>query len=466
METDEKTKEVEVLLGDPKKAILAIAVPTAIALVAQSVNNLTDAIWVSGLGADALAAVGIIFPLFFIIIAISNGIGIGAASAISKRIGANDKSDADRTASHAIVLIIMASVILTLIMIILLEPLIRFVGGDASESTIQECINYGRPIAIFTFIFMFAGVLSSILRAEGAAKRSMYILILAAIINVILDPLFIYDYGLGWGMAGAAIATVLAEAVALVIVIYWYFIKKDLFLKFKFKGFKFDKIIIKDIFKVGLPASVELMIMSVVMILMNFILLIAGGDDAVAIYSSDWRLISIVSIPVMGIAAGVVPVCAAALGAGRPDKIKIAFEYSLKIATLSMLIIGIVTAIFAPQILTVFTYDGDTEYLRNGMVEFMRIACLFFPFMALGMVASSFFQSVGMGLKALISSVFRNFLMLPICYVAMITTSGMTFIWWGASISEIIGCLVIVSWSLLVLRKIVRDHEPQSIKAD
>lgn len=457
MEEYEKTKEVETLLGDPKKAILAMAIPTAIALVAQSANNLVDAMWVAGLGRDALAAVGIVFPLFFIIIGISNGIGVGAASAISKRIGAGKKSEADNTATHAMVLILIASLILTLIFLVALEPLIRLMAAGATESTIQACIDYAMPMAISSAVFLVVGVMASILRSEGAAKRSMYILILAAAINIVLDPIFIYDYGLGWGIAGAAWATVLAEAIAVLFMIYWYFIKKDMFLKFKFKGFKFDMPIIKDIFRVGLPASVQMMVMSVVSIFMNIILLQAGGDDAVAISSSDWRIVNVLAIPVMGIATGLVPVCAAAFGARRYDKIKIAYTYSIKIAVLSMVIVSVVTVIFASQILTVFTYDADTEYLRDGMVEFLRIACVFLPFMAMGMAAESLFQALGMGMKSLISTLFRNFLMLPFAYIAMITTTGLTFIWWGTTLAEILGSVFVAVWSVLIMRVLMKE---------
>lgn len=458
METQDKTKEVETLLGDPKKAILAMAVPIVVAMLAQSVNKLADAVWVSSLGPDALAAVGIVFPLFFILIAFSNGIGVGAASAISKRIGAENKEGADKTATHAIVLIAVISIFLTIALAVFLDPLLRIMGAGATESTLRECMDYAWPMIISTPIFLFIGVLSSILRSEGAAKRSMYILILAAIINLALDPIFIYDFGLGWGIAGAAWATVVGESIALIAMFYWYFVKKNLYLKFKFKGFRFEMPIIKDIFRVGLPASMQMMILSVVSIFMNLILLKAGGDDGVAIYSSDWRIINMLSIPLMGIASGLVPVCAAAFGARRYDKIKIAYVYSLKISVASMIIISVVTVIFAPQMLTVFTYDASTEYLRDGMAEFMRIACLFLPFMAMGMAAESLFQALGMGMKALISTLFRNFLMLPIAYFLMVTSSGLTSIWWGISISEIVGSLFIVVWSALVLREIMKVY--------
>ena len=452
------TKDVETLLGNPKKAILAMAVPTTIALVAQSVTNLTDAMWVSGLGTDALAAVGIIFPLFFIIIGVGQGIGIGAASAISKRIGAENKADADRTAAHAMVLIIIASIIMTVVLIIFLEPIIRLIGGGATEETIQQCLRFGLPMVVFTVVFLVVGVMSNVLRSEGAAKRSMYVLIMVAVINVVIEPFFIYGYGLGWGMTGASLATIVAESIGLAVVFYWYFIRKDLFLRFMFRGFKFDRTITKDIFVVGIPAAFQMIVISIVSIFMIHILLLAGGDDGVAIYSSDWRIISILMIPVMGIAMGIVPVCAAAFGAGRYDKIKIAYNYALKLSISLMVVVAVITIVFAPQMNMAFTYSEDTAHLRDGMTEFLRIAALFLPFIAMGNCAESLFQSLGMGMKSLTSTILRNFLMIPFCYAAAVLTSGLTYIWWGATFAEIIASGFVLVWSLIVLRGVIRKR--------
>ena len=457
MEEDKKTEGVETLLGDPKKAILAIAIPTFVALLAQSANNLINAVWVAGLGPNALAAVGLVFPLFFIFIAISNGLGIGAASAISKRIGAGNKAEADRTASHALVLILIMSVVMTALFLLTLEPMIRLLGAGAEEATIQECINYAFPLVAFMSVIMVVGVLSSILRSEGAAIRSMFVLILAAVINLAIDPFFIYDFGLGWGMTGAAVATVIAESVALVLMIYWYFIRKDLYLKFKFRGFRFESPILRDILKVGIPASFQLMIVSLVVIFMNQILIQAGGDDGIAIYSSDWRLLSILMLPMMGIASGIVPVCAAAYGARRYDKIKVAYMYATKISVLVMTSLMVFTLLFAPEIVYAFTYGEDTEYLRPGMAEFLRISALFLPFVALGAMAESLFQSLGMGTRALASTIFRNFLLIPICYIAMTTTSGLTYIWWGSTLSEITGAVIVAAWGFLTIRTLMKE---------
>jgi len=451
----ERTEDVEVLLGDPKKAVIAMAVPAIVALLAQSINSVIDAVWVAGLGSDALAAVTIVIPLFFIILGISNGIGIGSAAVIAKRIGANDRDAANNAATHAFMIASLLSIALTLIFILNLEPIIRLIASSASESVIQNAIDYAWPMTVGLFIFVFVGVVSSILRAEGAAKRAMTVLIVGAAANMVLDPIMIYDIGLGWGMMGAGLATCVAEGISLSIMLYWYFIRKSLYVRFVFKRFRFRMAVLKDILKVGIPASVEFQITSLVIIVTNSILLTAGGDDAVSIYGSVWRLISVIAIPCMGIASGMIPICAAAYGAGRPEKISFVYNYCMKVSFASMAVIAILAAIFAPYLIGMFTYSEGAHHLEAGMIEFMRIATLFLPTMGLAIVGASFFQAMGMGMKSLISMVFSNFLFLPAIYLISIHTSELIAIWFGVSCFEIIGAGITTIWSYVVMRKIV-----------
>jgi len=448
MDESVKTKEVEMLLGNPKKAILAMAVPTVVALTAQAVNNLINAVWVAGLGSDAMAAVGIVFSIYFILIGIGNGIGIGAASLISKYIGNDDKKNADNAASQAVVLIIIIGAVVTPMLLLSLGPILTAIS---KPSILNECTEYAFPIVLMGIIFFLTGVISSIMRGEGAAKRSMYILIFAAGLNAVLDPFFIYDIGLGWGLAGAAWAVVIAESVALTIMVYWYFVRKNLFLKFRFKGFRFNREIIKKIVHVGLPAASEFFAVSIAVMVVNVILMgTAIHTDAVAIYSSDWRLIQVLVIPLMGISISVVPVCAAAYGARRIDKIREAYFFSLKISAATMLVIASLTAIFAGQITTLFSY-GEAEHLRGGLTEFLRIACAFIPFMVFGVVSSSLFQALGLGLRSFVSTVFRNAIIIPAAYFAM-TYGSLTTVWWATSAAEITGCVVVGIWCFATLR--------------
>ena len=449
------TKDVETLTGNPKKAILALAIPSMVALAAQAVNNVINAAWVAGLGEDAMAAVGIVFPLFFIIIGFSNGIGIGASSAIARRIGRGNKEEADDAATHAIALALVISAIITPILVLAVEPLMHAMGG---ESIIADCVEYATPIMLMIIIFMLVGVMSSILRAEGAAKRAMYILVIAAVLNLILDPFFIYDFGLGWGLAGAAWATVLAESIALMFMLYWYFVKKNIYLNIRFRGFRFKKSTTFDIFRVGIPAASEMMIISFVSVIMNLILETASGTDAVAVYSTDWRLIQMLMIPLMGISMAVVPVCAAAYGARKNDKIREAYRYSLKISVTAMLVISVITAITAPYLTMIFTYAAGN--LQEQMVQFLRISCVFLPFIAFGFVSASLFQALGMGVRSLISTAFRNGLMIPAAYVAMLFGT-LTTVWWAVCAAEIAGCMLVGIWCLATMRVLMKGYGRQ-----
>ncbi len=455
----EMTSDVKMLLGNPKKAIIAMSIPIIIAMIAQSANNLIDSVWVAGLGPNALAAVGLVFPLFFIIIGIGNGIGIGASSAIGRRIGRKDKDGADRTASQSIGLTVAIGIIVAILLLLIQRPLMLLLGaGD----TIGFCIDYGTPIFMCIPILLLNSVFSNLLMAEGAAKRSMMIQILAAIINICLDPIFIYDYGFGMGMAGAAWATVIAVTISLIVMIYWYFVKKNTYLDIKLRGFRFNKEIDNDIFRVGIPSSVEMIFMSFMAMLMNVIIIIVGGTDGVAIYSATWRLIQMIMIPLMAVGSSIVPICAVAYGAKRYDKIKDAYNFSIKFCILIMIILAALVAIFADYLVFIFTYSESTALLKEDIVLCIRMMCIFLPFMAWGFVASGFFQGIGMGLKSLISTILRSGIQIPVCYALAVTAGTLMSIWWGIVATEIAGSVFVGLWSLLILRILVKEYKPRA----
>ncbi len=454
MET-KKTKDVEVMLGDPKKAMLAMSVPVIIAMVVQNINNVIDSVWVAGLGTSALTAVGLVFPLFFILTSIGNGIGIGSTSAIAKYIGRGEKDKADKAATQAIYMTIVGSILIGTFILLIQRTFFEIQGaGD----TLGDCIAYTTPIFLCAPIFLLNGVISNLLRSEGASRKSMYSQILAAVINIILDPFFIYDYGLGLGIAGAAWATCLSVTISLILLIYWYFFSGNTYLKIRFKGVGFDKELCKDIMRVGFPASLEMIVISFVSIISNAIILMAAGTDGVAIYSSTWRIVNIAMIPMMGIGSAIVPVCAAAYGLRRYNNIKTSYIFSFAFITVITLAVTTSLYIFAEQAVTIFTYSDATSYLKEGMIFGLRICCIWLNFIPIGFVTVGLFQSLGMGVKSLICTLVRNFLAIPVCYIFVITMGGMTSFWYGISISEILGTAIAAVWGVLVLRSLLRQR--------
>ncbi len=450
----QKTKGVDTLLGDPKKAIIALSVPYMIAMIAQTANNLIDSAWVAGLGPDALAAVGFVFPLYFILVGVGNGVGVGAASAIGRAIGRGEKETANKIASQAVVLAIAVSILVSALLFAFQEPILLMLGaGD----TIGLCLEYGTPIFLMGVFMILNGVMGGILRAEGNAKAAMNAQILMAGSNMILDPLMIYDYGLGLGIAGAAWATVAASMISLGVMIYlFFFAKKRTYITMSLKDSKPDMVIYKDILRVGIPSSLEMLIVSIVSAIMNVLLIMVGGTDSVGIYVSVWRLIMLAMIPMMAISGASVPVCAAAYGAKRKDKLRTAYFFGIKLSTMLLLVLSAILFVFAEYVTLIFTYAESTAYLRDEMVPCLRYMCLFLPFVGWGGMSTTLFQAVGKGFNSFLSTTFRNTLQLPVCYVLILTVGTLESVWWGITSMEIIGSLVPGVWSLILLGSITK----------
>ncbi|MDW5550710.1 MATE family efflux transporter [Methanosarcina sp.] len=353
-----ETNGVKILQGDPKKAIIKLSIPMIVAMSVQTIYSLIDTYWVSGLGADALAAMGFVFPFFFISMALSNGIGIGGGSAISRMIGARDKAGADNVAVHTIIVIILLSIAFTVPFYLFAPQLFALAGAGKATGL---AVAYARAIFLGSIIIFFSNVANAILRSEGDSKRAMKAMILGGVLNVILDPIFIYT--LNMGIAGAAWATVLSIGVSCVMMANWLFFKKDTYVAFNFKDFRFEKSIVKEIFSVALPASAQQLSMSLSMIFMNYIIVLVSSTDGVAVYATGWRIATIATSPLLGMATAVISVCGAAIGAHDYIKAKAALSYSTRVGFLIECVAGAFIFAFAMPIASIFTQsEGGTPH--------------------------------------------------------------------------------------------------------
>ena len=183
-----KSKNIEMITGDPKKAIVKLALPMMVSMLLIMLYIIADSIWVAGLGADALAAVGFITPLFMVLVGLGNGIGAGANSLIARYIGAGNIKQANNAGLHGILLAIIVSVIFTVIIDVFMVPILKFMGAG---NTIQYAMDYSYIIFGFLFVFVYSGVASAIFRSEGDMRRATIAIAVTAILNIILDPVFI-----------------------------------------------------------------------------------------------------------------------------------------------------------------------------------------------------------------------------------------------------------------------------------
>ena len=456
--SDQKTtKGVDILLGEPKKAVIKLSIPIIVAMSVQTIYSLTDTFWVSGLGADALAAVGFSFPFFLIQMALTGGLGVGGGAAISRRIGARDKTGADNVAMHTFVIMLALAILLTILGLALIKDL--FIYSGAGDTT-GLGVSYSRVIFAGSFVFFFTNVANSILRSEGDSKRTMQAMILGSVLNVILDPIFIYTFGLG--VAGAALATVLSYASSGLLMFYWLFIKKDTYLSFKFSFFKFDKKIIKDIFRVGIPSSVEQVALALTALIMNYIIASISTTDGVAVYATSWRITSIAVAPLIGISISIVSITGAAFGEKDFKKAQSALLYAISIGFIVETVIAVIVYFFAPNIAAVFTQTENAARIGPEMTRLLRIMTVFYPTVAFGMLSASLFQGAGKGTNALIATLLRSLVMtiLFTLFFAFGLGWGLLGVWWGLVTGTVVGSLIAFIWAQIYLKSLIESRTP------
>jgi putative MATE family efflux protein len=447
------TSGMKAMLGDPKKAMLKLALPMMLGMSIQTLYNLVDTFWVSGLGADALAAVGFVFPFFFMIIALSNGLGVGAGSAISRRLGSRDKKGADNVAVHTIVLMLILSALFTIPLYIFAEPIFVLIGAGKTAAMASA---YGKIIFGGSILLFFTNVANAILRSEGDTKRAMEAMIFGSVLNIILDPIFIYK--LDFGVSGAAWATVISMGVTAVMMVNWLFFRKDTYITFVFRGFHFEKEILRDIFRVGVPASVQQSSMALMMLIMNVIIIAVSNTDGVAVYTVGWRVVTIAIAPLIGIATAVVTLAGFSYGEGSYDKVSFTHIYAMKVGLVVEALIAIFTFVLAPQIAWIFTQSESASHITNDLTVFLRIICIFYPTVSLGLLSSSLFQGVGKGMNALFASILRALIFVPLFAVifAFNLNMGLIGVWWGMVTGNILGSLFIFGWARFYVSRLLK----------
>ena len=447
-----RENNVEVMLGNPKKALLRMSIPLIISLLISSLYNLIDAVWVSGLGADALAGVGFVTPLFMVLVGIGNGLGAGSAYALSKYIGQRNKKRADNGSVHAIIIMFIVSIIITILLLLILKPVLILMGVGR---TINYAMDYGLIVLSGSIFIILSNSLYGIFRAEGDTSRPMYAIVLSAILNIILDPIFIYYLNLG--IKGAAIATLISSFFVILILFYWFYIKKDTYLKPFLSNYKFNKDISLDIIKVGFPASLQLINNAFFAAVFSAILAYVGSTDSVAVYSTGWRIVTIGTTPLLAIGTALISVIAANYGARNYENIKIAHRYSMKISIIISIVVAVLTSLFAPEITTIFSYSAASVRIAPELTSFLQWIVIYYPTMAVGVASTYVFQGVGRGLTAMFQTILREtiFTLFFTVLLAIIFDLGVWGAWMGIVLGEILSNNITLLWADLYIKKLI-----------
>ncbi|NPA68487.1 MAG: MATE family efflux transporter [Chlorobi bacterium] len=455
--TAKSTQGVKTLLSTPEKAIRKLSGPMIIAMSVQTLYNIIDSIWVAGLGSDKLAAIGLFFPVFMIIISLASGISIGGSSAISRKIGAKDKQAADSAAGHTL---FMGAAAAIFILIFILPFLKTFFIALGAEISVAELIAaYGKIIVGGSAILIFNNIAGGILRGEGDTKRVMYAMSLGSVLNIILDPLFIYTFKMG--INGAAWATLTSMSFTAALNFYWLFIKKNTYTTFKLKTLKLNKKITSEILKVGIPASLAQMSMALAIFIINYFIVISAGTNGVAVFTGAWRIIMIGLVPLLGISAGVTAVTGAAFGARNIKKLKTGYFYGIKIGIITEILITTFIIILSPQLTYLFTHSGNTAHISEIMQKTLIQLALFLPFVPAGMFTSSMFQGIGKGEYSLAITIMRTlvFQILFVWLFGIKADFGLSGISAGIVTGNITASLIAFVWGQLTIKKLKINYQ-------
>uniref|UniRef100_A0A7C4Y964 MATE family efflux transporter n=1 Tax=candidate division WOR-3 bacterium TaxID=2052148 RepID=A0A7C4Y964_UNCW3 len=449
---EEYTKGVKILLGDPKKAILKLSGPMVIAMLTQSLYNLADAIWVSGIGTDALAAIGLFFPINMIIISLASGLSVGGSSAISRKIGERNKNLASIAAMNSLFIGFILGILITL----LLFPVIRFILiiVGASGNVLNLTLEYSRIIISFSIPIVFSNIAGGILRGEGDTKRTMFAMVTGSVLNVIIDPIFIYVFKLG--VAGAAYATVLSIMVSCLMLFYFLFIKKDTYVSLSRKDLKLHRGLIIEILRVGIPASFVQLTMSLSIFILNRLIISLGGPQGIAIFTTAWRIVTFGSIPLLGIGTGVTAVTGAAFGAKDKEKLNTGYMYSIKIGLLIELFVLLFISIFARQISFLFTFSKASSEILKPLIIAMRVLVFFLPTTPLGMFTSAMFQGIKQGEKSFVVTFLRTivFQILFAYLFGYLLRLNLIGVWVGIVFGNLCGSTLGFIWGRITIKKL------------
>ena len=427
----EQIKENKMANAPMLKLIISMSLPSMFSMLIQALYNVVDSIYVARFSQEALTAVSLAFPLQMLIISVAVGTGVGINSLVSRRLGEKRFDEADSAATHGVILAFLSWIAFVILGLICIEP--YFSMMDASENVKQLSCTYTN-IVVFASLGCFVQcILEKTLQATGDMINPMIFQLVGAVSNIILDPIFIFGYfGVpSLGIAGAAIATVSAQFIAMILSIIVVF-KKSHDVHIRFQGFKWSNKTVKDIYVVGIPSIVMQAIASVLTTALNKIL-ISFSEVAVSVLGIYFKLQSFVFMPVFGMTQGAMPILGYSYGARNKKRLLSALKYGLIIGITIMLIGTLIFWLVPQQLLMIF--DATPEMLAIG-IPALRTISLCFVAAAVGIMFSTMFQAVGLGINSLVVSLLRQIIiLLPAAY--FLSKIGLSAVWYAYPIAEI-----------------------------
>ncbi len=397
MYKDEKTRKLAEM--PIPKLLTEMSIPAIIGMLVTAVYNIVDTIFVGRIGTEAIGAVTIAFPLFMIISAIGLTFGIGSASFISRLLGEDNKEMANKVAATSTITTFGLGIILAAAGLYYLEPLLNLFG--ATEEIMPYAVNY-TAIIIFGSVFTMSNMnMNNMVRAEGSAKMSMIALSTGALLNIILDPILIFTFGMG--IAGASTATVIAQAISTIILIAFYKSKKSV-LQFRIRDFTPSFAIYAEIMKIGVPTLIRQLLSSVAMTLLNNMAAVYGAAVVASVGIIN-RVFSFGFFVIAGFTQGFQPVAGFNFGARQIERLKDSIKITIKRTTIFGAALFVLFFFYNEQVINIFSQDPEVIKIAS---RGLKLYALVLPLLGFAITINTLFQALGHGIPATILSLSRQ----------------------------------------------------------
>ncbi len=401
MNKDIKNTRIHILRDmDTSKAITKLAIPAIIGFMVMAIYNVADTVFVSWWSYKGVGAVQIIFPIMMISSSIGLMFGIGGGSYISRLLGQGDKHSANSVVTSSLFVSLFIATIFIGYSLVNIRWIVELFG--ASGNMINLSSQYGRFIIIGSIFVIPSMVLNNSLRAEGSAKYSMIGMALGAIINIIIDPIFIFTFDMG--IQGAALATMLSQCLSFSI-LFQFYVRKKTILKIHPKFFSMNVNIYVEILKIGIPTFFRQMLFSVSMALLNDVSYGVGGDYLLSAIGIAMRVTSLIGFFIFGMGQGLQPVVGYNYGANNMTRVLSAQKHGMRKTFIITLISSIMLMIFAKQILLIFTKQNDVVEYGISAIRALSLALIF---MSISNTIAIVFQAIGNAKISMLFSILRQ----------------------------------------------------------
>lgn len=451
-EMDNKQATLELGTKPVGKLLMQYAIPAIIAMTASSLYNMVDSIFIGqGVGAMAISGLAITFPFMNLSAAFGAAIGVGASTLMSVKLGQKDYRTAENILGNTITLNIIIGVTFGVVCLMFLDPILRFFG--ASDQTIVYARDYMEIILLGNAITHLYFGMNSVLRSASKPRHAMYATMFTVVLNTILDPLFIWTFGLG--IRGAAYATVLSQLVALIWQ-FWIFSNPKELIRLKRGIYSLRGDLVKNIIGIGISPFSMNVCACMVVIFINNQLVRFGGDMSVGAFGIANRIVFIFVMFVMGINQGMQPIAGYNYGAQKLDRMMQVVKLSIIAATVIM-ILGWFLAMLAPrQCVSLFTTD---QHLIDTTVHGMRRMMVMLPIVGYQMVITNFFQCIGKVKISIFLSLSRQLLFLLPALALLPIWFGLDGVWLAQPVSDLIAS-VVTAWIMIVyMHKFKLQHK-------